>query len=89
MPPGTNGGVSTRGLLASAAGGLVMGLTVALDLCIEDPGAVAARATRAGYGAGHEGLVAALETTAWWAAFKTGGVVAFGVVAGLAGSLVS
>ena len=35
VPPGTNGGMSTLGTLASATGGVVMGLTMLLTLVVE------------------------------------------------------
>jgi len=38
VPPGTNGGVSVTGTLASALGGLIMGTTLAITLLIESAG---------------------------------------------------
>lgn len=55
VPPGTNGAVSIGGTLASVAGGVIMGATVAVTLVLENP------VCRDGYG-GALGLVLSLAS---------------------------
>ncbi|BEI97011.1 hypothetical protein CcaverHIS631_0206000 [Cutaneotrichosporon cavernicola] len=79
VPAGANGGVTARGLLWSAVGGLVMGLTVAAGVIVEDPSSYLALNI--------DGLRAATLWTAMTGWRGPAGMVVFGTIAGLAGSL--